>query len=453
MDRNRKLALVAIANDREIQHLLGLCRSWQLPDPTLHAPGSPPTSTSGRTPVLLVGRGQTPHLADLLHNDHAFELLVTFDPSLLEHPDLLRRCNRVLVAPFDDDTLIDHLTDDHPHDPSPAVQEMLSLNILGDSPPIRRMLKVVATFAGYDTPVLLRGETGTGKEMVARGIHYTGARCDRPFVPVNCCALNDDLLLAELFGYEKGAFTDAKQAHPGLVAQASGGTLFLDEVDSLTPKGQGALLRFLQDREYRPLGGTSTLRSDVRVVSATNRDLEVLVAEGRFREDLYYRLHILHIQIPPLRERPGDVALLAEHFLRQFSQRYRCPEKKLHPITLEWMNHYPWPGNVRELENYLHRIFVLSTGRSICIPTVKGDPLHLTPASDTPRAKASSAQRNFNEAKSEAMEAFERSYLQEMLRTTDGNVSEAARLAGKERRAFGKLLKKYGIDRGNFGKD
>ncbi|MBI3897246.1 MAG: sigma-54-dependent Fis family transcriptional regulator [Gammaproteobacteria bacterium] len=301
------------------------------------------------------------------------------------------------------------------------------------------------TVAGYDAPVLIKGETGTGKELVARAIHYSSPRRDQPFVPVNCGALNDELLLAELFGYERGAFTDAKRSHRGLVAQAKGGVLFLDEVDCLSPKGQAALLRFLQEQEYRPLGAETVYRSDVRVIAATNKNLETLIAQGQFREDLYYRVHLLDLELPPLRFRDHDVAVLAEHFLQKLSQRYGAPLKRLHPLTLQWMKQYAWPGNVRELENYLYRLFVLCKGPIICAPQVKGDPVPY--ASLQPPLQDEGTPRAFRDEKNRALQEFERSYLHKAMQAAYGNVSLAARRAGKERRAFRRLLKKHGIDR------
>ncbi len=398
--------------------------------------------------IVLVGAGRAQDARDwLCRNRLSVGLLLCLDGTCLELPDLLGRCVSVLAAPYSETQLVSFLSFLRtPPDLDPLTSGVLEMNIIGESPEIRRMLRVVNTFSRYEAPVLLRGETGTGKEMVARGIHYGSSRCDESFVPVNCCALSDELLVAELFGYEKGAFTDAKRTHAGLVAQADGGTLFLDEIDSLSPKAQGALLRFLQDQEYRPLGSKQVMRSDVRVVSATNRDLEEMVRQERFREDLYYRLHILHVELPPLRHRAGDVAILAEHFLEQFSKRYKGESKTLHPLTMRWMEDYYWPGNVRELENYLHRAFVLSTGHSICAPQEKGDPIQIAAWNEMPPERHISLGA-YREEKMRVIEEFERDYVERVLAETGGNVSLAARRAGKERRAFGRLIKKHGIDR------
>jgi two-component system, NtrC family, response regulator GlrR len=260
-------------------------------------------------------------------------------------------------------------------------------------------------------------------------------------VPLNCAALNDELLLAELFGHERGAFTDARQARRGLVAQADGGTLFLDEVDSLSQRAQGALLRFLQDQEYRPVGSERVFHADVRVVCATNRDLRRWVEEERFREDLYYRLHVIELVMPPLREREGDIEQLSEHFLTQLANRYREPGKRLHALTLGWMNAYHWPGNVRELENFLHRSHVMSNGPSICVPSVKGDSISVVGGERTAGGLGT-----FQQEKARVVARFEQDYLQRAMDSTGGNISAAARQAGKERRAFTRLLEKHGID-------
>ena len=260
--------------------------------------------------------------------------------------------------------------------------------MIGRSPAFRKALAQLDRIAACDATVLIEGESGTGKELVAREIHYEGPRKDDPFVPVNCGALPDSLLENELFGHSRGAYTDARTAHVGLVELADGGTLFLDEVDALSSKGQTTLLRFLQDRGFRRLGGRRERRTDVRVVAACNRDLQELVDDGAFRPDLLYRLRLLHIRMPPLREREGDAGLLARHFLEVASQRIGASEPELAAA----------PGSL-----------------------------------------------SFRAAKERAIAAFERSYLTRALRKADGNVSAAARLIGTERRHLGRLIKKHGI--------
>lgn len=311
--------------------------------------------------------------------------------------------------------------------------------MIGDSLGYRRFLDQIRKIAQADAPVLIEGETGSGKELAARAVHYLSRRRELRFVPVNCGAIPDTLIESELFGHARGAFTDAKQAQAGVIAHAEGGTLFLDEIDALSARGQVAMLRFLQDQRYRPLGRASERCSDARVVAASNRPLQALVEQGGFRSDLLYRLDILSLRVPPLRERNDDVAQLARHFVDLFCARYRLPVKRLHPDTLGWMSRHAWPGNVRELENLIHRLVLLSDGDEIHYAgeTTQPDP----PSSDPP---------NFQCAKARAIEAFERAYLSWVMAETKGNVTAAAHLASKERRALGKLLKKHGIDKDRY---
>ncbi len=290
--------------------------------------------------------------------------------------------------------------------------------------------------------VLIEGETGSGKELAARAIHARSDRRDGPFVAVNCGAVPDGLIETELFGHGRGAFTDAKDARAGLVAQAERGTLFLDEADTLSPKAQVSLLRFLQDLRYRPVGTSVEIAADVRIIAATNQDLQQLVDDGQFRSDLRYRVSILYLWVPPLRGRPGDIALLAEHFIRFYSDKYGVSSKRLHPDTLVWLKRYDWPGNVRELENWIHRELLLADGEEIGAAA----DLARVAAPRAPRAPAG----DLRTAKAQALAEFENAYLASVLAESRGNVTVAARLAGKERRTFGKLLKKYGIDRSRY---
>jgi two-component system response regulator GlrR len=315
--------------------------------------------------------------------------------------------------------------------------------LVGASPRFVGMLGQLRRVAASDAPVLVEGETGCGKELAARAVHAWGARSSGPFVPVNCGALPDHLLEAELFGHERGAFTDAKAARRGLVAEADGGTLFLDEVDALSAKAQVVLLRFAQDQRYRPLGSARELRTDVRLVTATNRPLDAAVEAGDFRADLMYRLKILQVRLPALRERPGDAVLLARHFLEAFCAKYGLPGRRFDEATLDWLHRQPWPGNVRELENWVHRELLMADGNTVGHASQPSQPLH---GADSMRWRTQD-QANFQDAKAEAVRSFERDYVVNVLRQSGGNVTQAARIAGKERRAFGKLLKKYGIDR------
>ncbi|WP_227243319.1 sigma-54 interaction domain-containing protein [Paraburkholderia caribensis] len=319
-----------------------------------------------------------------------------------------------------------------------VLDECLPLQMLGRSPTLLSALEILRKFARCEAPLLILGETGTGKELAARAVHYVGARRDHPFIAVNCGAIPDNLLENELFGHERGAYTDAREQRTGLVERAHHGTLFLDEVDALTDKGQVTLLRFLQDHEYRPLGGRDGRKSDARVIAATNADLGTLVRQGRFRKDLLFRLQVLTVTLPPLREREGDVALLAEHFLRLLSARYGQGQKMLAPETLAWMAMHAWTGNVRELENLLHRHYLLADGPVIHIPE---DGAH----HGAPVSPAIAREVHFREAKAKAVATFERAFLEALLVEAGGNISLAARRAGKDRSAFRRLLHKHGL--------
>ncbi len=319
----------------------------------------------------------------------------------------------------------------------PLPSAMTADRIVGASFAHATMLDQLARIAASAAPTLIEGETGSGKELAARAIHYGGARRAAPFVAVNCGAIPDSLIEAELFGHERGAFTDATRARRGLVAEACGGTLLLDEIDALSAKAQVTLLRFLQDQHYRPVGQSREVATDVRIIAATNRPLDALVAQGAFRADLLYRVKILHLVMPPLRERGDDVELLAEHFLRHYSAQYGRPLRPLHPDTCAWLRRQPWPGNVRELENWAHRQCLMADGEAIVVGA----------ASAPPSEETAFQLASFRHAKAEAVRAFERDYLRRAMLQAHGNVTRAARLAGKERRAFGRLLKKHGIGR------
>ena len=329
-----------------------------------------------------------------------------------------------------------------------GTDEMLvGLGLLGRSPVFAEALRLTRRFAETSAHVLVQGETGTGKELVARALHYLGDRRFKPFVPVNCGALPDNLMENELFGHGRGAFTDARERQRGLIASAEGGTLFLDEIECLSLKGQVALLRFLQDGRYRPLGGHEELRADVRVIAASNQDLGELVRGGRLRHDLYYRLAIMAIELPPLRRRGGDVLLLIEHFLARFAHEYGRPQPRLSEAAKAAALAHDWPGNVRELENVVHRQFLLAEAGvvSLAPPAVAG-----AGGARGQERRIDFSGMDMKLAKAEVIARFERDYLEQAIALTRGNVSLAAQHAGKERRAFGKLLKKYGIDRSRF---
>ena len=330
-------------------------------------------------------------------------------------------------------------SDDQSCRPTNGLQDTFAhLNMLGEAPAFREALRIIGRVATVDATVLIQGETGTGKELAARAVHYLSRRRDFPFIPVNCGALPDNLLESELFGHERGAFTDAKQASRGLVAQAEGGTLFLDEVEAMTPRGQVVLLRFLQDHTYRPVGGRLLSTGNLRIIASSNVDLESLVRCSQFRSDLLFRLSVLSVTMPPLRQRGGDVLLLAEHFLNRFAVQHSRPAKRLHPATIAWMSSYSWPGNVRELENLMLRELLLSDGEAIRIEPA-GEAA--APAAD----EEGSLDQAFKQAKAHAVARFEKNYLRHLLTKTSGNVSLAARISQKDRSALNKLVKKHGL--------
>ncbi len=304
--------------------------------------------------------------------------------------------------------------------------------MVGASQKLKDVHTLIAKVAPTSSTVLIRGESGTGKELVARGIHAAGKRAGRPFIKVVCAALPETLIESELFGYEKGAFTGAAASKPGRFELAEGGTIFLDEIGDLSPATQVKLLRVLQDRQFERLGGTETKRADVRVIAATHRDLEALVREGRFREDLFYRLNVVPVVVPPLRDRREDVAALAEHFVREFCKEH---EKVvvLDPKASAALAAHAWPGNVRELQNVVERLVVLSGGR-ITDEDVRGTlPGGPAAAAAAPRLDASRAEA-------------EKAAIQGALGGTKGNRTRAAKLLGVSRRTLHNKLREYGIE-------
>jgi DNA-binding NtrC family response regulator len=326
--------------------------------------------------------------------------------------------------------------------------QLARVNFIGESPAFVAALDLVTRFAACDATVLIQGETGTGKELAARAVHYLSDRAPRPFVPVNCGAIAETLVENELFGHARGAYTDAREAATGLVAEAEGGTLFLDEVEALPLRAQAALLRFLQDRSYRTVGGHGVRTADVRIVAASNVELEEHVQRHAFRSDLLFRLRVLQVTLPPLRERAGDSVLIANAVLDRLSREYRRPPKRLHPDAVAWIRAQPWTGNVRELENLLHREFLLTDGPMVRLGP-RSDALGAPSPTDADGRPALTA-RVFREAKARAIADFERAYVTELLAVTNGNVSQAARISGKERSTLGRLMRKYGLRRDRF---
>jgi DNA-binding NtrC family response regulator len=328
-------------------------------------------------------------------------------------------------------------------------------SLVGEAPRFLAAVARLPAVARNDATVVITGETGTGKELVARAVHYMGPRAGQPFVPVNCGALPDTLLEDELFGHERGAFTDARERRAGLLAQAERGTLFLDEIDSLTPRAQVALLRVLQGGTYRALGGDRERPVDVRFVAATNTSLPALVAAGRFRGDLYYRLCVLTINLPPLREREEDILLLARHFLTKYDRGGALPS--LSADAEQALQAYEWPGNARELENVIQRSVAMTRSGVITAADLELPGPEAPQSLDAQAAQASPETAAadlplapFSEAKRAVVEAFERDYVTRVLRAHRGNVSRAAQSARKERRDFSRLIKKHRLDPREF---
>jgi len=306
--------------------------------------------------------------------------------------------------------------------------------IIGESPLLLRQLERMPRFARCDATVLISGESGTGKEIFARTLHYLSPRAGRPFVPVNCGALPEHLVESEIFGHKRGAFTGAAADQPGLIHEAEGGTLFLDEIDGLSRAAQVKLLRFLQDGEYREVGSQKIAHADIRVIAATNADCGQLVRTGSFREDLFYRLNVLSLALPALRERRGDIILLADHILETQAARASGPPKKLSLAAVNRLLSHSWPGNVRELENVLTRAVVLCDR-----DTIELSDLNL------PDDGATEKQQSFHETKARVVQRFEHDFLETTLRAHDGNITRAARAVKKNRRAFWELLRKHDL--------
>ncbi len=302
--------------------------------------------------------------------------------------------------------------------------------IVGESAPIKQVLRVVESLAKTDVTVLIRGESGTGKELIARAIHGGGQRRYFPLVPVNCGALPESLLEGELFGHERGAFTGARQRRKGKVEQADGGTLFLDEIGSVSAKTQVDLLRVLDSGEYTRVGGNQTLHSNFRLICATNQDLEEMVERGEFREDLYFRVNVFRVDLPPLRERPTDIPLLVKHFLRRLSTHMNKHFTEASPEALAALKSYQWPGNVRELANAIERAIVVGTPPVL---TVEDLPMH---AGNTQMRPAD-----------ETLAEMEKAHVARILKRTEWNVSQAARTLGLDRATLYNKIKKYDLSK------
>src|SRR6195256_2545995 len=308
-------------------------------------------------------------------------------------------------------------------------------NLVGSSGPMRQIFEQVTQVSGTNTTALIRGESGTGKELIAHAIHYSSLRAKKPFVKVSCAALPDSLIESELFGYEKGAFTGAEARKKGRFELADGGTLFLDEIGDINLATQVKLLRVLQQREFERVGGTETVKANVRLVAATNKDLERAIAAGSFREDLYYRLNVFTIFIPPLRERKADLLLLADHFLEKFSREHGKSIKRISTPAIDMLVSYHWPGNVREMENALERAVLTCEGQVVHAH-------HLPPSLQTAEASGTVTRVSLTDA----IVAYEKDLIQDALKTTRGNRAKAARLLDATERILNYQIRKYAVD-------
>ena len=325
-------------------------------------------------------------------------------------------------------------------------------NIIARSGKMRAVLDVVSRIAKLDSTVHIHGESGTGKELIAKAIHIASTRKDKAFVALNCAALPESLLESELFGHEKGAFTGAVKSTRGLFTQAHGGTLFLDEIGDMPRSTQSKLLRVLQERQFYPVGSEVPLEVDVRVIVATNKDLEDQVRKGLFRDDLFYRIHVIPVYLPPLRERKDDIMPLLEHFLRKYCEHMKKEVRGLTPEALRKLMMHDWPGNVRELENTVEYAVAMTQSDLITddyilqgrIPVAERAPSMLQESVEEPSGGLKPLK--------DARDAFERDYLIQVLSMTEGNVSQAAKLAGKYRADFYDLLKKHDLNAHEFKK-
>ncbi len=309
--------------------------------------------------------------------------------------------------------------------------------LITESPPMRKVLKAINKVAPTDATILIQGETGVGKELISKAIHVMGPRAGKPFLAINCGAIPETLIESTLFGHEKGAFTGAVDIHQGVFERAEGGTLFLDEIDSLSPAAQVRLLRVLQEGEIERVGGKRTFNVDVRIIAATNQNLEQLVQDGAFREDLYYRILVVRISIPPLRERLEDMPALVKLILHRLGNKYRRPVPKVSREVMQQIRSHPWPGNVRELENVLERSFLFAETDEITELEMEHPPHNGSPL-------------NWQEIREKALEQVESRFLTEALRQHSGNVEKIAAAMGLTTRAVYHKLKRHGLSASNY---
>lgn len=310
-------------------------------------------------------------------------------------------------------------------------------NIIGKSAAIQQVLEQVSQAAHTDSSVYIEGNSGTGKELIAKTLHLASARANGPFVAINCAAIPETLLESELFGYQKGAFTGAGRTKKGLLSEAHGGTFFLDEISEMSPSMQVKLLRALEERSFYPLGAGETVQVDIRIIAASNKSLEAEIKKGAFREDLFYRIHVIPIKLPSLRERKEDIPPLASHFLEKYRREMDKPISGFTPAAMKKMIAYDWPGNVRELENTIECAVAMSDHDPVDADVILRNPRQTSVDEDLQSFK-------------NARESFERRYLVKLLELTRGNISQAAKLAGKYRADLYALLKKYALDPADY---
>ena len=353
-----------------------------------------------------------------------------------------------LIKPLDFEVLKLTLERAHDHAGLKAENRLLkeqlrtdldTTNIIGKSQAMKELMDMLAMAAPSEATVLITGESGTGKELIARSLHLNSPRKDFPLVTVNCAAITETLLESELFGHEKGAFTGADKRREGRFMQANRGTIFLDEIGEMSPTMQAKLLRVLQEREIQRVGGDQVLQVDVRVVAATNRNLESEVGEGRFREDLYYRLNVIALKVPALRERRDDIPLLAHHFLEKYAERNRKSARGFSPLAMDMLIKHDWPGNVRELENIVERAVILMTGEHVSEKQLPGN----IAATDTGTGRSLFTGLSLAEG-SRSLEQIEKEVILATLEATEGNKSETARRLGITRKTLHNKLKSYG---------
>lgn len=317
-------------------------------------------------------------------------------------------------------------------------------DIIGKTEKIQEVYNLIRTVSDTDVPVLIRGETGTGKELVARAVHFTSRRKDKPFIVLNCAAISPSLIESELFGHEKGAFTGAVSEKPGKLEIADGGTVFLDEIGDMSVELQAKLLRVLQDNKFERVGGTRLLSTDARIISATNRNLEELIKEGKFREDLFYRINVVNINLPPLRERIEDIVLLIDHFLHKFNREFNKRIEGFSKKAVDLLFSYNWPGNIRELENLIRKLTLITNNKNISFEETKKN---LRDFSYLKTAKGS----NFKNLRwKEMMENTEKTYFESLLKQFGGRLTPVYKKAGIHRRTLYKKMKIYNLKKEDF---